>query len=49
MQIGVRLKDNKGAGVTEIILVMVILVIFILAFRQEIIELAVWFCRNLSV
>lgn len=49
MQTGVKLKDNKGAGVTEIILVLAILVIFILAFRQEIIGLAVWFYRRLSM
>ena len=41
------MKDDRGMGTAGIILALAVLIILILIFRQKLVELAVWFYRNL--
>lgn len=38
-------NDNKGMGVVEIILVLAILIILVLTFRDRLVELMTWLYR----
>lgn len=43
------MKDDRGMGTAGIILVLAVLIILILIFRQKFVELTVWFYRDLSL
>ena len=36
------MKDNKGIGTVEIILVLIVLIIIVLIFRDRIVKLMTW-------
>lgn len=39
--------DNKGIGTVRVILVLIVLIIIVLIFRDKLVELMTWVCRNL--
>ena len=41
------MKDNKGIGTVEIILVLIVLIIIVLIFRDKLVELMTWVYWNL--
>ncbi len=41
-----KVHDNRGLGTVEIILVLTVLIIFVLVFRDEIVDFAVFLCRK---
>ena len=40
-------RDNKGIGTVEIILVLIVLIIIVLIFRDKLVELMTWVYRHL--
>ena len=40
------MKDNKGMGMAEVILTLAVLIIFVLIFRDKIVELMAWLMKN---
>ncbi len=41
-----KVHDNRGMGAVEIILVLTVLIIFVLVFRDRIVDSAVFLCRK---